>query len=53
MKLNLLNCLLFFLLLSSSIYAQNRTISGTVTDKNDGLPLPGVSVMVKGAVLVI
>ncbi len=48
MKLNLLQCLLFFLLLSPAIYAQNRTILGTVTDKNDGLPLPGVSVTVKG-----
>ncbi len=48
MKLNLLQCLLFFLLLSSSVFAQNRTISGTVTDKNDGLPLPGVSVIIKG-----
>lgn len=48
MKLNLLQCLLFFLLFSSNIYAQNRSISGIVTDKNDGLPLPGVSVMVRG-----
>lgn len=28
--------------------AQMRTVSGLVTDKNDGMPLPGVSVMVKG-----
>lgn len=48
MKLNLLQHLLLFLLLSSSVFAQNRTISGTVTDKNDGLALPGVSVIIKG-----
>lgn len=28
--------------------AQERTVTGTVTDKTDGLPLPGVSVKVKG-----
>lgn len=28
--------------------AQTRTLSGVVTDKSDGLPLPGVSVMIKG-----
>lgn len=28
--------------------AQNRTITGTVTGKDDGLPLPGVTVVVKG-----
>jgi TonB-linked SusC/RagA family outer membrane protein len=48
MKEKLLQVLLFFLMLSSGIYAQNRAISGTVVDKSDGLPLPGVSVMVKG-----
>jgi len=49
MKKNLLYYLLFFLLMNSSVYAQKTSITGTVTDKNDGLPLPGVSVMVKGA----
>lgn len=29
-------------------FAQNRTITGTVTGKDDGLPLPGVSVTVPG-----
>jgi TonB-linked SusC/RagA family outer membrane protein len=29
-------------------YAQNRTITGTVISKDDGLPIPGVSVVVKG-----
>lgn len=39
--------LLFFVGLQVS-YAQLRTVSGIVTDKNDGSPLPGVSVLVKG-----
>ncbi len=36
------------LFVASSAMAQNRTITGTVTSKEDGLPLPGVSVKVKG-----
>ncbi len=38
-----------FLLFATSAMAQQRTITGTVTGKDDGLPLPGVSVKVKGA----
>lgn len=48
MKKNLLRFLLLFLLISSCVFAQNKTISGIVTDKNDGLALPGVSVIIKG-----
>lgn len=36
------------LFVASAAMAQNRTITGTVTSKEDGLPLPGVSVKVKG-----
>lgn len=32
----------------TQVYAQNRTVTGTVTSKDDGLPLPGVSVTVTG-----
>lgn len=32
----------------AAVYAQQRTITGTVTGKDDGLPLPGVSVLVDG-----
>ena len=41
----------FFLLLLCAInlFAQERTITGTVTAREDGLPLPGVSVRIKGA----
>lgn len=35
-------------MIGSEAYAQNRTITGTVTGKDDGLPLPGVSVVIKG-----
>lgn len=40
----------FFLLLfvASSALAQDKTITGTVTAKEDGMPLPGVSVKIKG-----
>ncbi|RYE22153.1 MAG: SusC/RagA family TonB-linked outer membrane protein, partial [Sphingobacteriaceae bacterium] len=38
----------FLLLFASQVFAQNRTITGTVTAKEDGLPLPGVSVRVQG-----
>ncbi|RYE36596.1 MAG: SusC/RagA family TonB-linked outer membrane protein [Sphingobacteriaceae bacterium] len=41
-------CVVFLLLFASQVFAQNRTITGTVTAKEDGLPLPGVSVRVQG-----
>ncbi len=45
----LLQSLFILLFVASSAMAQNRTITGTVTSKEDGLPLPGVSVKVKGS----
>lgn len=44
----LLQSLFILLFIASSAMAQNRTITGTVTSKDDGLPIPGVSVKVKG-----
>lgn len=32
----------------TQVYAQNRTVSGTVTASDDGLPIPGATVRVKG-----
>ncbi len=32
----------------TQVFAQSRTITGTVTAKEDGLPLPGVTVKIKG-----
>src|SRR5258707_11050373 len=37
-------CLVVF----CQVYAQNRTVTGTVTAKEDGLPIPGVTIKVKG-----
>ncbi len=42
---------LCFLFCSLQIFAQNRTIKGTVTAKEDGGPIPGVGVKVKGTTL--
>ncbi len=35
-------------LLSAELRAQNRTVSGVVTGAEDGAPLPGVNVVIKG-----
>ena len=32
----------------TQVFAQNRTVTGTVTAKEDGLPIPGATVRVKG-----
>jgi TonB-linked SusC/RagA family outer membrane protein len=32
----------------TQVFAQNRTVTGTVTAKDDGLPIPGVTVKIKG-----
>lgn len=45
----LLQSLFVLMLFVSTAMAQNRTVTGTVTSKEDGLPLPGVSVKVKEA----
>jgi TonB-linked SusC/RagA family outer membrane protein len=33
---------------AQTLYAQSVTVSGVVTSKSDGLPLPGVSILIKG-----
>jgi TonB-linked SusC/RagA family outer membrane protein len=35
-------------LISMMVYAQERTVSGQVTDQTDGSPLPGVNVLLQG-----
>jgi len=43
-------CLIFFVilgLLGNSLYAQERRVTGTVTDASTGVSLPGVTVLVK------
>ena len=50
MKQLLKLCLLvFFCFIAGSAWAQNKSITGKVTDEKDGSPLPGVSVVAKGS----
>ncbi len=51
MKKLLLVSLCFLMFCITQVFAQNRTVSGTVTAKDDGLPLPGVTVKVKGTAI--
>ncbi|WP_460945837.1 SusC/RagA family TonB-linked outer membrane protein [Spirosoma daeguense] len=44
----MLSVLFFFLLATATLQAQNRTISGVVTSKEDGQPLPGTNIVVQG-----
>ena len=39
---------ILFLILATSIYAQQITVTGTVIDESDGLGIPGATVLVKG-----
>jgi TonB-linked SusC/RagA family outer membrane protein len=48
MKKLLLVSLCFLVLCITQVFAQNRTVTGTVTAKDDGLPIPGVTVKIKG-----
>ena len=52
MELSLLlrRCLMafLFLFLTSAMFAQDRLVSGKITDAQDGQPLPGVNVLIKG-----
>jgi len=49
MKKLLLVSLCFLVLCVTQVFAQNRTITGTVTGQDDGQPLPGVTVKIKGS----
>jgi hypothetical protein len=48
MKKLLLVSLCFLMLGLTQVFAQNRTVTGTVTSKDDGTPIPGVTVKIKG-----
>ncbi|HUH33097.1 MAG TPA: SusC/RagA family TonB-linked outer membrane protein, partial [Daejeonella sp.] len=48
MKKLLQSCMLFLFIFASQAYAQDRIVSGTITAQEDGLPLPGVSIQIKG-----
>jgi TonB-linked SusC/RagA family outer membrane protein len=47
-NISLLLILLFTVSLSPVIHGQNKTVTGTVTSQEDGLPLPGVNVIIAG-----
>ncbi|MDB5032442.1 SusC/RagA family TonB-linked outer membrane protein [Mucilaginibacter sp.] len=51
MKRILLLNLCILVLAVPRLYAQNHTVTGTVTAKDDGMPLIGVSVVVKGTTI--
>ncbi len=51
MKQKLLSIFLVCVLLAGAAFAQDKRITGKVTAKEDGLPLPGVSVRVTGSKL--
>ncbi|MBS9767316.1 MAG: carboxypeptidase-like regulatory domain-containing protein [Flavobacteriaceae bacterium] len=42
------NVIYFLLFVPMLLFAQTKTVTGTVTAKSDGAPLPGVNVLVKG-----
>jgi hypothetical protein len=44
----LVQSLFLLILIASVAIAQERTVTGVITSKDDGLPLPGVSVVAKG-----
>ena len=44
----LIQSLFVFMFVAVSAIAQEKTVTGTVTAKDDGMPLPGVSVVAKG-----
>lgn len=48
MRKALLLAIAFVFTLCSWAVAQDRTVTGTVTDSGDGSPLPGVNVIIKG-----
>lgn len=45
---NLLRTMLVFVLFAQAAFAQERSVSGTVTSQEDGEPMPGVNVVLKG-----
>ena len=48
MKKIVISVLMLFIVLSGSLYAQERTVTGKVTDASDGSGLPGVNIAVLG-----
>lgn len=51
MKKVLLLILCILVLATTRLFAQNHTVTGKVTAKDDGMPLPGVTISVKGTTI--
>ncbi|MBI9056483.1 MAG: SusC/RagA family TonB-linked outer membrane protein [Labilibaculum sp.] len=51
MKKSLVSMLILFVIGLQSVLAQSREVSGVVTSADDGLSIPGVSVIVKGTTI--
>ncbi|RZT96962.1 TonB-linked SusC/RagA family outer membrane protein [Ancylomarina subtilis] len=51
MKKNLFSMLILCLIGLQSVFAQSREVSGVVTSADDGLSIPGVSVVIKGTTI--
>jgi TonB-linked SusC/RagA family outer membrane protein len=51
MKKLLLVSLCFLVLSITQVFAQSRTVTGTVRAKDDGQPIPGVTVKIKGTAI--
>ncbi|MDE5420704.1 TonB-dependent receptor [Ancylomarina sp. DW003] len=51
MKKNLFSMLVLCLIGLQSVFAQSREVSGVVTSAEDGLSIPGVSIIVKGTTI--
>jgi TonB-linked SusC/RagA family outer membrane protein len=49
MKKNVLMLLFALFFVIGQVFAQEKTVTGTVTSADDGLPLPGVSVKIKSS----
>ena len=47
MKRKITNLVLLLMFFNATVFAQVTTVSGRVTDAKDGLPLPGVSIVVQ------
>ena len=41
--------LLIFSMLTTTLFSQNKNVTGNVTEKSSGDPIPGVTVIVKGS----
>jgi TonB-linked SusC/RagA family outer membrane protein len=51
MKKQVLSLFMFLFLGLAQLMAQNKLVTGTIVGSDDGLPLPGVSIRVKGGTL--